>query len=135
MDTILLPRISVYYDFAEIEGLYATFSIAHGWHIIKNRMDFDLRLGLGLATENYIEEVFGVEADEEAGIEEFEADGAGLVDLTVSAAFPIIISPSTMLTPEVRYSSLMDSDIADAQDSQDIDADQLVYGVTFSMMF
>ena len=135
MDVPLLPRLSIYYDFAEKEGLYATFSIAQGFHLIKGIIDMEVRCGIGMGTENYIDETFGVEADEDAGIEEYTADGSGLVDLYLSASFPVIVGENSMLTPTIRYSSLLDSDISDAQDSMDIDVDQLVYGVTFGILF
>jgi len=121
-DTLLYPAVVVYYDFGEIEGVYAAFEVAHrfpGWN---ESSAVDLALFLGLADSSYNEAVFG-------------ADVSGLVDLTLQAAVPVQINESFLVTPAVKAMTQLDSEIRDASDALGGDNDGVAVSLSATLFF
>ena len=136
VDVLLLPSLAVYYDFSDIQGFYATFSLAHGFTLVEDTLSLDVRTTLGAGDKKYNEAVFGQpEEDPSADIEATDVDRTALVDLTVEVSLPLQPRDGLTITPAVKYMSLMDSNIRDAADRTDQDRDIFYYTLAVEYAF
>ncbi|MBN2231782.1 MAG: hypothetical protein JW781_03040 [Deltaproteobacteria bacterium] len=114
-DTLLQPSLTVYYDFDEIEGMYATFGIGHSF-AVSEKVGLDLSASVGFADSDYNLAYFGV------------ADGS-LVDFTVGIGMPIQITEMISVTPVLSLTTLVDSDLRDAvEEASCCDDETNIYG-------
>lgn len=134
VETLLLPSLTVYYDFGEIEGFYGEFGLAHSFELFKNIMALDLGISVSAADEEYSNANFNFPANEAEGIEEFVPDKASLGELMASASFPVSIGDRCMITPGIKYMNLLDPDIRDAAKNVE-EEDEIVYSLTLSLYF
>lgn len=134
VNTLLLPSLTVYYDFGEIEGFYGEFGLAHSSELLKNIIALDLGVSVSVADEEYSSVNFNFPANEAEGIEEFVPDKASLGELMASASFPVSIGDRCMITPTIKYMSLLDPDIRDTAKNVD-EEDEIVYSLTLSLYF
>lgn len=100
----LSPTVSVNYDIDQIDGMYASFGIGKdcavrvaGRDIIP--LTFSASIGYGSA--NYNNGYFGV-------------NKSALNDITVGASLPIPAGERVTITPQVYYSTIIDSDLRNA---------------------
>lgn len=128
LDVPLLPALTVYYDFGEIEGFYATASLAHSFELRKDQIDLDLSVCVGAGDEAYNQAVFGNGNGGDSGAPESgpaAADiEASVVDFTATAYLPITVPLSEAtreagverlaVVPGVKYMSLIDSNLREA---------------------
>jgi len=135
VDVPTLPAVTVYYDFQEIEGWYAEFSVGHSFRLGSDRLSLDLGASVAAADEEYVRNVFVVPADEDTGFEGARAEEAGLVDLELSARIVIKLEERFAVTPGYTYSCLLDSDLRDVADAAGMDTDSSIVSVTGSMYF
>ncbi len=121
---ILSPTLSLYYDFDEAEGFYASLSASHSL-ALANDSEKPLNLGLsakvGFGSSDYNKFYFG-------------ADDSALVDLTLSASMPISVGETLTITPSINYSMLLDNDIEKAYEAASgLDSNNFWFGVNFSI--
>ncbi|MBN2706949.1 MAG: MipA/OmpV family protein [Deltaproteobacteria bacterium] len=99
-DTLMQPTLTVYYDFDEVEGFYANFSLAHSFSI-NEKLSVDLSGGIGYGDSDYNAFYFGID------------DGA-LVDVNCGITLPFRLTEKITITPQLRLASVVDSDLRDA---------------------
>jgi uncharacterized protein (TIGR02001 family) len=115
--TALDPTATVYYDFAETDGLYALLGVAH-------QVDTTETLGVELnLTVGY--------ADADFSAFHFGADNAGLVDMTASVSAELSLSEEVILGVGGHYVTLLDTELKEAADKDDA----VVVGVTVAYAF
>lgn len=134
LDIPSLPSLTVYYDFGEIEGFYASFALAHSFELVKNRIALDLGVALNGGDQDYSSALVNLLVSGEA-VEEFEFDEASLVDVTAVASFPVSFGDYFEITPGVKYMELLDSKIKDAVRNIGGEEDQWVYSLTATLYF
>ena len=112
LDSPGLPSLTVYYDLAEIKGVYAVLGFAHSVELVKDGMALDLAVSVGAADDDYNEDVFGPAV-------------SAVVDFTASAALTLHVRSdslasygvrSLLLVPRVKTMNLVDSELRDAVD-------------------
>lgn len=121
-DCLLAPGLTIYYDFDEVEGFYANFSLGHSF-AINDKVGIDLSGSIGYGDSDYNEAYFGVD------------DGA-LVDVNCSIAIPYQVTDKISISPVLTLSSIVDSDLRDSVESNSCcDNETNIYGgvaVSFS---
>jgi hypothetical protein len=142
----LLPSFTVYYDFSQIEGFYATAGLRHSFDIVKSEnamgrkiknwnCSLDLRADIGMADKNYNEKMFGSVVTDDDGQPAYEPS-ASLVDFTAAVSLPVtIIDKSLTIEPAVKYMTLIDSKIRNAADNAGDNLDGWAYSLTLSLSF
>ena len=121
-DGLLAPALTIYYDFDEIDGFYANFSVGHSF-TINDKTGIDLSGSIGYGDSDYNAAYFGVD------------DGA-LVDVNCSVALPFQVTDKITITPMLNLTSIVDSDLKDSVESNSCcDNETNIYGgvaVSFS---
>ncbi len=135
MNVVSLPSLTVYYDFGELEGIYASVAFGHSIELVQDRAALDLGLAVGGGSGNYNSALYDFPADEENDIAAFTADSASLLDLSLSASASVALGERTVLTPGVKYTTILDSDISDALDSVSKESDEFLYSLMLSLYF
>ena len=110
-DVVLAPTLSVYYDFKEADGFYASLGISHSL-AITDELGIDLGASIGGASSDWGDFYYG--------------EAEGLTDASVSASLPISLSESVSLTLGVAYTVLLE----DAEDAVDASNGGLYSGET-----
>ncbi|MDT8390096.1 MAG: hypothetical protein RRC34_06265 [Lentisphaeria bacterium] len=121
LDVMLEPTLTVYWDFDEADGFYATLGIAHTFELTEA---LGLTLGgkLGWGDRNYHEFYVG-------------NDTNGLSDYNVSASLDYAVNDNISLSVVMIYSDFVDTHIADAAE-QNYQHNQNIYGgVVFGLSF
>lgn len=134
LDIPSLPSLTVYYDFGEIEGFYASFALAHSFELVKNMMALDIAVAVNGGDKEYSSALVNPLVNGEA-IEKFEFDEASLVDVTAVASFPLSLGDHLEITPGVKYVELLDSKIKDSVRNIGAEEDQWVYSLTATLYF
>ncbi len=96
---LLVPTLSVYYDFDEVDGVYGNMALSYS-HSIADKATLALSASLGMANSEYNSFYFGV-------------DKNALNDLNVGASLGIPVTKSLTITPAIQYTALPNSDIKD----------------------
>lgn len=107
--SMLNPKLTVYYDFEEVDGFYAMAAISHAWTVAKD-VTLDAGLSLGFADENQGE------------IYWFDKS-SGLADLVGKVGVAYAWSPHVSLTAAVYGSTILSDDYRDALDANNLDSD------------
>lgn len=102
----LTPTATVYYDFDEVDGIYATLGVGHTFELAED-LGLSLGAGLGWGDEDYNTAYFGV-------------TDSGLNDLSLKASLDYALTEMFSISAYVAYSELLDSDIEDAVADSDI---------------
>ncbi len=102
-DCLLAPALTIYYDFDEVDGFYTNFSISHSF-TINDKAGVDLSASIGYGDSDYNEAYFGI-------------DDNAFVDANCSIALPYQVTGKITVTPVLNLTSLVDSDLRDAVDS------------------
>lgn len=102
----LSPHATVYYDFDEVQGIYANFGCGHTVPLA-DKVDLNLEAGLGWGDEDYNNAYFG-------------STDSGLNDLALTATLDYEFSQRVSVAAYVTYSELLDSDIEEAVADSDI---------------
>ncbi|MCK5707298.1 MAG: MipA/OmpV family protein [Candidatus Aureabacteria bacterium] len=104
----LSPSITLFYDYEEGNGLYASFDIGHNsphLRISDNATcEVCFNAGIGWADSNMTNFLFGV-------------DDSALSDFHAALKVPIALSESWTIEPSVSVSTLLDSSVKDAADN------------------
>jgi hypothetical protein len=110
MDVVLEPSVTLFYDFMEADGLYASFDIGHTTPSLKinenSSCEFAFNLGFGYGDSNMNEYIFGVPED-------------GMADLHAGVKAPISIGENLCIEPSILFSSLLDDEIKDELELDD----------------
>ena len=121
-DCLLQPALTIYYDFDEVEGFYANFSVGHSFSI-SDKLALDLSSNIGYGDSDYNLAYFGI-------------DDSALVDFNCSIAMPFQVTEKISVTPVISFTSLLDSDLRDSVESNECcDNETNLYGgiaVSFS---
>ena len=120
-DLVVVPSLSVYYDFDEAQGVYAVASLGYT-HACAERLSLALNTSIGFASEDYNAYYFGV-------------DEAAFNDVNAGAALTWKVCDTLSITPAVQYTMLVDGDIRDAAGGLYKDKDQVVGSLRLSYTF
>jgi hypothetical protein len=140
-----LPSFTVYYDFSQIEGFYATAGLRHSFDIVKSEdargrragnwtCSLDLRADVGMADKTYNGKMFDYGAKDSDGQPVYEP-AASLVDFTGVVSLPVMINGNFTIEPAVKYMTLIDSKIRDSVDNAGDHVDGVAYSLTLSLSF
>lgn len=126
LDVILAPSLTVYWDFDEIEGFYANFSIGHTFELTES-LGLSLGASLGWGDKNYFEGYFGAWADPESS----------LADYSFSASLDYAVNDNFSISFILAYSDFVETDVAEAAEAGYYNDDEAsIYGgVSFSYSF
>jgi hypothetical protein len=110
-DTLLKPKLTVYYDIEEVEGLYVNAAVSHVWNLAE-KLTLDAGLSLGIASAKQGAAYWGDRS-------------SGLADLIASVGLSYAASPHVSLTGKVYGSSILASGYRDALDAAGLAQDNL----------
>jgi hypothetical protein len=99
-DVLLAPSLTVYYDFDEVEGVYANAGIGHAFEL-NEKLSLSLSGSLGWGDEDYNMGYFGV-------------DDSGLNDFSVSSSLDYEVNDVFSMSFFLAHSELVDGDVEDA---------------------
>lgn len=118
---VLAPTLTVYRDFKEADGFYASFGVSQSFELCK---EASLALGasVGAADRDYNKFYFGVNKTK-------------LNDGNISLSLPCKLGDSLSITPGIQYTMLLDSTIEDAADGLYRDKDAFVASLKASYAF
>jgi hypothetical protein len=125
LDVPLLPAATLYYDFGEADGLYASLGLAHSLEL-SDRVALDMALNAGGADEDYIRAVFGGDS---------ELEGSALVDFTARVELAVQAGKRLEVAPGVRFMTLMDAEIRDAQRAAGEDTNRFLATLRMAYVF
>jgi len=121
-DTILRPRLVVYYDYWQVDGYYGAFSIGHGFDLkeaLKGlNASLDLSAQVGLGSKRFNNSNFG-------------ASHTAFTDLLLTSSLPVSLSDHITVKPTVCYSTVLDRTIR----TKNFKNDNVVYGGVVSLSF
>jgi len=101
-DTILKPKLTVYYDFDEGNGAYILASVGHSFSLVK-----DIALNLGAsASYNINNKIMGLDEDGDDFSDFYNGE------LTASVGIPV--TKNISITPKIAYSFALSDDAEDA---------------------
>ena len=98
----LNPTLSIFYDFDEVDGVYAMFGINHSF--ILNSLTITPDVSIGAATSGYNNYYFGV-------------DKAKVNDLSTGLTIAYSYSKEVIISGAVRYGTMLDKEIKDGANS------------------
>ncbi len=123
LNMLLSPSMTFYYDFDEVAGYYASFSVAHSLWVTKGLSSLDMQLSIGGGNEDYAASLLKFE-NEDTG-ENYKPDGETLMDLTLRLSMPIELGRNVRLVPGARYMRLLDHDARQAARDAGEDTDSV----------
>lgn len=123
LNMLLAPSMTFYYDFDEVGGYYASFSVTHSLRVAKGLSNLDMQLSIGGGNKDYAASLLKFE-NEDTG-ENYEPDGETLMDLTVRLSMPIDLGRNVRLVPGARYMRLLDHDARQAARDAGEDTDSV----------
>ncbi len=101
IDTLLNPSLTVFYDFTEADGFYATFGIGHSYALTDDgNLTLDLGASIGAGDSEYNEYYFGEDKD-------------AFSDVNVSAGLAYQITENLSAGLSLHYAEIVDSDLTD----------------------
>lgn len=126
IDTILTPTLSIYRDFDEFPGWYATLGVSHSFQLSEK-----ISLDLGAHVSYLVVDNASTIADPNDPTSEYSDFHDGLI----SASISIPITDYLTVSPELYYSFALGSDASDViKAASASDDDDFIYGgVTLSM--
>ncbi len=124
-DTLLIPTLTLYYDFDEGNGAFITASISHTIEVMKG---INWNLG-ALASYNINNKVMGIDEDGDSFSNFYNAE--------ISTSLNIPVWKAITLTPKVAYSFPLSNDAKEAIKiiSDDGDKNILYGGINLSLSF
>lgn len=120
-ESVLDPALTVYYDFWRGDGVYAVFSISHGFGLPDMAgcaASLDLSAQVGLGSKNY--NVFS-----------YGSDHTDFTDYVLKADLPVALSENVTVAPSVSYSSALNRRIRTKIDHDDA----VIWGGVISASF
>ena len=105
-DLPLTPTATVYYDFDEVNGIYADLGIGHTFSLTE-KLGFNLSAGTGWADEDYNAAYFSVTE-------------SGFNDIGLKGALEYTVNDNCSISAYVKYSELLDSAVENAVADSDI---------------
>lgn len=135
LDVPTLPSLAVYYDFGEIDGVYATFSLAHSFEFVEKQLALDLGMSVGAGNEDYTTAVYTLAANEGTGFEGFVPEDASLVDLQATVHLPVGIGESFTVMPGFKYTRLIDPNIRNAVRAAGDKDDEAIWSISGILYF
>ena len=120
-DILLKPKLVVYYDFWQGDGLYGVVSIRHSFELpevkgVKSSLDLSAQVGIG--SKNMNEYNFGDSHD-------------AFTDYLLTAAIPVTLTDILSIKPTVSYSSVLDKTIRTKSSLND----NIIFGGVVSASF
>jgi len=109
LNTMLNPKVCIFYDVDEVKGIYALASVSHDWQL-NDKLSAKAGLSLGYASSDQ-------------GNAYWLDRSSGFADLTASAGLAYALSPHVSLTATGYASTIVASDYRDALDLAGIESD------------
>ncbi|MBN1421772.1 MAG: hypothetical protein JXP34_23565 [Planctomycetes bacterium] len=122
LDTILHPTVKLYYDYDEVDGLYATGGVSQTIPLVQDRpitVGLALAAQIGLGFSGYVEDYFGT------------AHEGSFTDLIISASLPIGLVKYVTVMPTVAFTALLDQPFRDSVRHPD----NLIVGISVGVAF
>lgn len=113
LDIVLQPTLTVYWDFDEVDGFYATLGVGHTFELTE-ALGLSLGGTLGWGDRNYHEYHVG-------------NDTNGLSDYNVKASLDYAVTENLSVSVVAVYSNFVDTQIADAAERA-YDHNENIYG-------
>lgn len=129
LDTILAPTLTVYRDFDEFPGWYATLGVSHSFQITEA-----ISLDLG----GHVSYMVVDDADTMADPNDPNSEYSDFHDGQISVSASIPVTDYLTVSPELYYSFALGSDASDVIKAASADGsdDNFIYGgITLSMAF
>lgn len=144
-DITALPALTVYYDFEQADGFYVTFSISHTFDVASEKVSLDLGASISAADDKYSEFILrswanmtddAADDGDDGEDEEPEVTGeSGLVDLTLTASLPVVVNDRVVVTPALRYITLLNDNLRDAAAAAGREESQIIFSVGLNVLF
>ena len=118
-DMLLSPRLTVYYDFWQVDGFYGVFSLSHGFELpqpapwMKPSLALSGQVGWG--SKNFNSFNFGT-------------DHSTFTDMVYTASLPVQVFDRFTVKPLVSYSSVLDRTLRSKNEHND----NVIWGAVFS---
>lgn len=125
LDVLGLPSFNINYDFAEVGGVYATYSMAHSFQPEDIDCALDIQLAVSGGDANYVDYYFNSAGTNTKGLD------ASLLDFEAKVSFPYTAGEHMIWIPAVRYMMLIDSKVKDVVEQDGGDTDEIIYSFTF----
>ena len=117
----LTPTLTVYYDFDEVDGFYASAGIGHDLPLT-DPLTLSLGAAIGWGDSDYNNAYFGV-------------DGSGFSDASISASLTYAVTETFSVSGWVMAVEILDSDLEDAASTIYSDSDTIVTGLGVAFSF
>lgn len=122
LDVPLSPSLTAYFDVDETDGVYVLASVGHSFELpkfcenVSASLDLGAGFGWGSAKNNFA--YYGVKSP-------------GFTDYYVSLGMPIAIGDHVTVTPNIKYTGLLDDDLRTGV----VKDDNVIYGVSITVSF
>lgn len=120
-DWIVSPSVSVYYDFGQIDGLYASLALGYSYEVMAT-LSIDVGASVGFGDAGYNEDYW-------------QDDRAALNDVNVSVGTTWQATDRISVAPMLQFTTLLDGDIADKVDAGGGKATSILGAATVSYAF
>lgn len=131
---ILSPTLSIFYDFDEVDDVYARAEVSHSLDLVE-KLTLDLGAAIGFGGKDYNDFYFSALPEEGEVGEAILADSAAFNDATVSAGLTYAFSDTLSLAGSVAYMALLDSDIEKGAEENFGEKDVVYGGITLTRSF
>ncbi len=118
---LIVPTLSVNYDFDAADGAYANFGLAYS-HGLSDKVTLGLFASIGAATSDYNSFYFGV-------------NDTALNDVNAGATLGIAVTKALTITPAVQYTTLVDNKIKDGAATLYKDTEAVVGSIKATYVF
>jgi len=118
LDVLLQPRITLYRDVDESDGVYVAFTMQHGIPLRQNA-ELNLIGGIGVGSKANNSYNYG------------SVENSAITDGFIRAELPVTLREHVTLTPSVTASALLDGAVRAAMPHDD----NVFYGATLSFEF
>ncbi len=123
LNMLLAPSMTFYYDFDELAGYYASFSLAHSFPVAEDLTSIEMQVSVGGGSEEYAGALLQFE-DKDTG-KMYEPDGETLMNLMVRVSMPIKLGLHVQLVPGARYMRLLNHDARQAAENAGEETDSV----------
>jgi hypothetical protein len=97
-DVISAPTLSVYYDFDEVDGAYASLGVSHSFELIET-LSLDIAGSIGGATADYNDYYFG---EDSAALNDSNVSGGLTYSPTETLSFSGVVQYTWLLNEAIR---------------------------------
>ena len=128
------PSVTLYQDVDDYEGLYVAIGAGYGFPLGAGReQTLDLGVVIGFGSDKHND--YYSYADEAVPANDVPVEKAALTDILFTVSTTFELDESLSVTPSIAFASVLDSAIVDAFDAANMNASNLILGVTLAFGF